>query len=190
MNDFRVYSTENPFYYGANNEHQKVEYAESDREKNVFFVNENGRLINRAEELGADLFSNSRSASYLDFDNDGHEDIIVNNYHDHAVLLENKLANGANWIKVRLEGDPLQGVNRDAIGSSMVVNTANRKGQWREIHSTTGYLSVHPKEQHFGLGSDEKVELEIKWSNGITKKLKDLKVNCNYVIRYPNIIIH
>ncbi|MCB0687220.1 MAG: CRTAC1 family protein [Saprospiraceae bacterium] len=190
MNDFRVYSTENPFYYGADSTHKDVEYAASDRERNVFFVNEDGHLVNKATELGTDLYSNSRSASYIDFDRDGDEDIIINNYHDRAYLLRNNLKNPGNWLNIKLIGDPTAGVNLDAVGSSITLDSPSKKGQWREIHSTTGYLSVHPKEQHFGLGPDQKADIMIKWSNGKIVKINNLSSNRNYHIKYPDVLLH
>ena len=56
----------------------------------IFFVNNNGVLTNEAEALGIDLNSNVIIESYLNYDNDGDLDIIVNNYHDDATLLENE----------------------------------------------------------------------------------------------------
>ncbi|NNK89589.1 MAG: CRTAC1 family protein, partial [Saprospiraceae bacterium] len=179
MNDFSVYSSENPAYYGEDGG-VGVEYAESHREKNVFFVNENGLLINQAEELGADLLSNARSASYFDFDNDGDLDIIINNYHDESVLLKNNQETDNNWIKILLEGDPSRQVNRDAIGATIIVNSENHKNIWREVHSTDGYLSVHPKEQHFGIGSDEYAEIQIIWPNGKEVIIDNLTKNKSY----------
>ena len=189
MNDFSVYSSENPFYYERQEQSKTIIYAESSREKNVFFVNEGGKLINRAESLGADLNSNARSASYFDFDNDGDLDIIINNYHERAVVLENKTSKDNNWIKIKLIGDPTAMVNRDAIGSSLVLNSKNNRNIWREIHSTTGYLSVHPKEQHFGLGNDDNAAVEIRWSNGKSYQLDNLKANTVYEISYPNKVV-
>ena len=169
--------------------HQKrIQYAESNREKNVFFVNEGGKLINKADSLGTDLNSNARSASYFDFDNDGDLDIIINNYHEKATLLENNSQNNNNWIKIKLVGNPNSQINLDAIGSTLVLNSKHNKNVWREIHSTTGYLSVHPKLQHFGLGKDKKVNVDVRWSNGETYIIKNLKANSVYQISYPRII--
>lgn len=189
MNDFRVYSSENPAYYADTDKSKQIAYAESDREKNVFFVNENGTLENRAEELGVDLLSNSRSASYLDFDRDGDLDIVINNYHDAARLYENNLENAGNWLKIKLEGDPGEGVTRDAIGSSIVVDSEHHSGLWREVHSTTGYLSVHPKEQHIGLGKDKKATIRIKWANGKESGPLQVEANRAYLIKYPDQVI-
>ena len=186
MNDFSVYSSENPFYFERQEKSKTVSYAQSSKENNVFFVNDGGELINKAAELGTDLNSNARSASYFDFDNDGDLDIIINNYHEKATVLENKSPKENHWIKIRLIGDPNEKVNRDAIGSTLILNSKSYKNIWREIHSTTGYLSVHPKEQHFGLGNDDHVSVKVIWSNGEVAELKKLSSKRQYQITYPN----
>ena len=140
----------------------------------VFFVNNNGVLTNEAEPLGIDLNSNVIIESYLNYDNDGDLDIIVNNYQDDATLLENETSANNNWIKIKLIGSPEAQINRDAIGSSLILKSENHKNMWREIHSTTGYLSVHSKIQHFGLGNDIKVNITVKWSNGEVFILKSI----------------
>jgi len=186
MNDFSVYSSENPFYFERMEKSNAITYAQSDKERNVFFVNENGALINKAEDLGVDLHSNSRSAAYFDFDNDGDLDILINNYHETAVLYENNAAKNNNWIKIKLIGDGAQGVNNDAIGATILLNGETSIDLWREIHSTTGYLSVHPKKQHFGIGNDQKVTIKVQWSNGKKETITDLEANKSYKIKYPN----
>ncbi len=188
MNDFSVYSSENPFYFERAEQSKSIVYAESDREKNVLFVNEGGVLMNKAEEYGLDLNSNARSAAYLDFDSDGDLDIIINNYHDNADLLENNNPASNNWIKIKLIGDPKAKVNRDAIGSTLILTTSENRRIWREIHSTTGYLSVHPKQQHFGLGKAHSVSATVRWSNGTLVSLSDLQSNTTYEIAYPDIL--
>jgi hypothetical protein len=85
-------------------------------------------------------------------------------------------------------GDPTNGVSRDAIGASILLNSISHKDIWREIHSTNGYLSVHPKVQHFGIGSDEEADIQIKWPNGALAKINMLKSNNNYIIAYPDVL--
>lgn len=185
MNDFSVYSSENPFYFERETESKSITYAKSDRERNVFFVNDGEMLINKASEYGVDLNSNARSAAYLDFDEDGDLDIMINNYHEKATLLENKLTEENNWIKIKLIGNPSANINKDAIGSSLIVNGTI----WREIHSTTGYLSVHPKQQHFGLGNKTSASVEVRWSNGQRHTIENLETNHSYEIVFPNTVI-
>ncbi len=152
-------------------------------EPNVFYVNEGGKLRNYSQQSGADFSANSRSAVYLDFDQDGDLDIAINNFHGPAALLENNLASGAHWLKLKLQGDPERGSNSDAIGAVIVATTADGRRIWREIHGGSGYLSSEPKTQHFGLGGSRKVDLRITWPNGQKQDVKGLVANRTYSIR-------
>ncbi|MGB0217878.1 MAG: CRTAC1 family protein [Sinimarinibacterium flocculans] len=184
MNEFNVYSTENAYYRDPDGDAQDVRFAAPNRDANVLFANEGGRLRNVTRGSGLDLVGNSRSAAYLDHDGDGDLDVILNNYHEPAVLFENRLSgDSTHWLAVQLEGDPEAGVSRDAIGARMVATTASTR-VWREVHGTTGYLSVHPKEQHFGLGKDTSAALEIRWPNGQIQKVDELRAGGRYLIRY------
>ena len=185
MNDFRVYGVENPYYSSPEGESLDVLFAQSNKEKNNFFVNDKGQLNDMSSSLGGDLMTNSRSAAYLDHDNDGDLDILVNNYHDKAVYLENSIQNDNNWLKIKLIGSAEDQVNRDAVGCNIIVKfrSSDRK-IWREIKSTTGYLSVHPKMQHFGIGNEKSCDISVKWTNGKTTEFTNVKANKHYIIDY------
>lgn len=184
MNEFNLYSSENPYYEDPlENKKKNVYIPVSTKESNVFFVNEGGKLINRSKDSGIDLIGNSRSATYLDFDRDGDLDIAINNYHEAAVFYENNLVNkDANWIKIKLIGDIAQKVNRDAIGARIILTTQNGQTVWREIHGSIGYMSVHPKIQHFGLGQQAIKEIKIIWPNGEVQVLDSMKPNNEYLV--------
>ena len=92
MNDFNVYSTENPYYQPPSGEVKTpVTFAQSHREENVLFRNEGGRLQVQ-EKSGLELLSNSRSAVYFDADQDGDLDVAVNNYHGPVTYLSNEVS--------------------------------------------------------------------------------------------------
>lgn len=185
MNDFKVYGSENPYYAAEDGNNVDVLYAHSNKEQNNLFVNEGGYFSDQSSTLGGNLLSNSRSAAYLDYDNDGDLDIIVNNYHDTAVFLENTIDNDNNWIKIKLIGSEEDRISRDAIGSNIIVGLGdNGKKIWREVKSTTGYLSVHPKYQHFGLADENVVDIKVKWPNGDVQNYEGIKANNMYTIDY------
>ena len=48
---------------------------------------------------------------------------------------------------------------------------------WREVRSTDGYMSVHPKQQHFGVGSANEVDVEVTWPNGKIQIILGVKAN-------------
>jgi len=155
----------------------------SDRASNVLFLNHGGRMHNVSARSGADLLGNSRSVAYLDLEDDGDLDMVVNNFHGPAVVYRNngdKLGN--HWIKIRLIGDPAKGVSRDAVGARIVVSTANQTNLWREVHSTTGYLSVHPPVQHLGLGRDTEASVTVIWPDGSREVFEELSADRSHTI--------
>ena len=154
------------------------------RETNVFYLNDGGKLKNRSSASGADLQRNSRSTAYLDWDNDGDLDVAINNFHDPATMLRNNSEALENhWVKVRLIGKPSRGTNRDAIGARMVATNDAGLYLLREVTGGSGYMSMNPKQQHFGLGRAGSLDLEIVWPNGEVQRVEGLRANRSYTIR-------
>jgi hypothetical protein len=154
------------------------------QEKNVFFTNDGGVLKNTSLSSGADFKGNSRSTAYLDIDEDGDLDIAINNFHAPATILRNNSErSGRNWLKIRLIGDPTQGSNRDAIGAQILVTAGEQLRVSREIQGGSGYLSMNPKQQHFGLGHATSVEVRIIWPNGEVLVLEDIAANRAHTVR-------
>ncbi|MGI2058511.1 CRTAC1 family protein [Shewanella baltica] len=186
MNDYYVYSSQNPYYSDPNTgENMTGYFPDASKASNVFFLNTNGGLINMSAQSGLDIIANSRSAAYLDFDNDGDLDVIVNNYHDKAQLFENQ-ANTLNnhWLKIRLIGSPENGVNLDGIGSQVIVGYGDKGYSWRQVSGSQGYMSVHPKEQLIGIGKSTNARVVIIWPNGKRQALNDLQADKSYSVRY------
>ncbi|QLE86076.1 CRTAC1 family protein [Shewanella sp. Scap07] len=187
MNDYYVYSKKNPYYTDPmSGESVSVDFPDAAKASNVFFINSNGKLNNVSALSGLDFIGNSRAATYLDLDSDGDLDVAVNNYHDTAQLFANqaqKLSN--NWLKITLEGSPQNGVNRDAIGAQIIVTTASDGYTWRQVNGSQGYMSVHPKEQHIGLGKAHQAKVSIIWPNGKRQHFDNVDANQSYMISYP-----
>ncbi|HEU4521315.1 MAG TPA: CRTAC1 family protein, partial [Thermoanaerobaculia bacterium] len=158
MNEYAVYSSVNPYFTDSSGDPREIVMPVAEKEMNVFFVNREGKLAEESEKSGTALLGNSRSAAYLDADGDGDLDILLNNFNGPAVFYRNnsRAQNRHHWIKIRLVGNPEKGVTRDAIGAKIIVDTARNKGVWREVSSTSGYLTSNPKERHIGLGVDDR----------------------------------
>jgi hypothetical protein len=182
MNEFNLYSSKNPYYSDPEkNEDLNIFMPVETKESNVFFENADNRLVNASKESGLDFLANSRSAAYLDFDNDGDLDIAVNNYHERVMFFRNNAESDKNnWIKIKLKGNPEKRVNLDAIGAKIIVTTKTGNRMWQEVRSTTGYMSVHPKTLHFGLGKDTQADVMVIWPNGEKKTLSSLSANSEH----------
>jgi hypothetical protein len=183
MNEFAVYSTENAYYTDPKGVKRDVLFPRGTREANVLFINENGKLNHAGEQSGADLLGNSRAVVYVDYDLDGDLDMILNNYHERAVVYKNNAEKlDYNWIGVRLIGDPKRGSSRDAIGATLYLDTPDGNTVWREVHGGSGYLTMHPKEQHFGLGNNATGTLRVRWPNGQEDVFDDLAAGRRYLV--------
>ncbi|MCK7594474.1 CRTAC1 family protein [Pseudomarimonas salicorniae] len=186
MNEYNVYSRDNPYYTDPFEDRQQaVAFPDAGRAANVYFENRKGRLENASEGSGLDFIGNSRSAVYLDIDGDGDLDIVTLDYQGPARVFRNEAQqNGHQWLGVRLVGAPARKVNRDAIGARLIA-TAGGLQVFREVRGSEGYMSVHPRTQHFGLGKRDKADVEIRWPDGSTQTLKGLEAGRVHVIAYP-----
>jgi hypothetical protein len=102
-----------------------------------------------------------------DFDNDGRLDLFLPNWWAEApsLLLRNTTQAG-HWLQVQCQF-PNGPVNRMGIGCRISIYPAGKLGQadallgCREIAVGFGYASGQPPIAHFGLGSQEQVDIEI-----------------------------
>ena len=186
MNEFNLYSSRNPYYMDPlTMEKKNILLPVSEKESNVFFVNEGGKLKNASEGSGINFMGNSRSAIYLDIDQDGDLDIVTNDYHGRTRVFRNTHdPKQADWIKIGLMGDPSYKISRDAIGAKVFVTLEDGTRIWREIQGSTGYLSVHPKTVHAGVGESGKVDVEVVWPNGEKRNYGSLAVGESHTLSY------
>lgn len=171
------------FYEESSTGKPRYHHLNYNRESNVFYVNEGGKLTNRSPDSGADFLGNSRSTAYLDFDSDGDLDVAINNFHAPAVMLRNDAQKRGGWLKLRLEGDPGRATNRDAVGARVVMTAAGGLRALREIQGGSGYLSQNPKELHFGTGGAPAVDLEVTWPGGDRQTLESVTPGHVYRLR-------
>jgi len=187
MNPYSVYGTENPYYQDPESEQSNVLFAQSQAENNVFFENKNGWLNVLPTIGGLNYKGTSRSAAYFDMNQDGDSDIVINEYQGQAKLFQNNAEkNSNNWVKIKLVGDPKHQISRDAIGATITLTSSTGHAQWKEVYSTTGYLSAHPKWIHFGLGNNKQISLAIKWPNGKIQRIESIDPNKSHLIKYTN----
>jgi hypothetical protein len=112
----------------------------------------------------------SRGCAFGDFDNDGDLDILIMNQNEPPSLLRNDAPPENHWIKVRLRGITS---NRSAIGARVTVRSEG-KIQVQEVMSQSSYVSTNDPRLHFGLGSANSAELEVRWPLGGVEVHKNL----------------
>ncbi|BDC50265.1 hypothetical protein F183_A25810 [Bryobacterales bacterium F-183] len=161
------------------NGHVYPEVGESDvesgyRQRKVVYRNlQNGHFAEVSEQLGPGIAAkvSGRGMAVGDFDNNGTIDVLVNTVNDVPQLLRCESTNGNRWIKVKLKGVKS---NRTGIGARVVCVAGGRR-QMDEVRSGGSYLSQSDLRLHFGLGTAETADIEVRWPSGVVDVVKGAK---------------
>jgi hypothetical protein len=119
-------------------------------------------------EAGSDLPVAGRGAAFGDLNNDGWIDAVTTSLGDHPQVFVNR-GGTLHWLTITLRG---KRSNRDGFGARVQVN-----GQVRFATAAGSYLSSNDKRLHFGLGSAESADIEIKWPSGVRQLLHGVKAD-------------
>jgi hypothetical protein len=141
----------------------------------VFRNRGDGTFVQLPEDLSPALGSRhvSRGCAFGDFDNDGDLDIVIMNQNEIPSLLRNDSPPSNRWIKIRLIGTKS---NRSAYGTRVTVRHG-AKVQVQEAMSQSSYVSSNDPRLHFGLGTAETVDIEVRWPLGLFEQHKSVPTN-------------
>lgn len=127
--------------------------------------------------LGKPSFSNG--AAYVDLDNDGDLEVVINNINSEASLYKNnsreKKPEETHYLKIKFRGDAH---NIKGTGSYATVFYDGGKIQFWEHTPYRGYLSTVDDIAFFGLGKSMKVDsVKIEWPGNKYQLFKELKAD-------------
>lgn len=149
---------------------------------NYYFSN-TGNLIfeNTTRTAGVNQPANSNGAVYVDLDNDGDLDLVVNNINKPAFIYRNDTdTESKNYLNIALEGAQQ---NTQGIGSKVTLY-AQGELQVFEQMPTQGYLSTVSNELHFGLSNKTIIDsLTVKWPTGTLQTIYDIQTNQKIILK-------
>ncbi len=145
------------------------------------------RFKDKSKEWGIVQPGFSTGGVYADLDNDGDLDLVINNIDDKAFIYRNNLQQDSksdlNYLKLKFDGDKN---NVDGIGATVRIYYGNSQ-QFFDQQPTRGYLSTYENIGYFGLGKNTNVDsLRIRWPDGKTQLIENLKVNQTSLLSYKN----
>src|SRR5438477_2384850 len=130
----------------------------------LFRNNGNLTFINVAAAWGVGAAGFSNGAAYVDLDNDGALDLVVNNLNAPAAIYRNRVREldpaTHHYLTVALRG---AGANTAVIGSKG-MGAAGGRHPLGEVMPTRGFESAVDPRPHFGLGATSRVDsLTVIW---------------------------
>ena len=104
-------------------------------------------------------------AAYVDLDNDGDLDIVVNNLNGGVTIYKNNTSGKprSHWLRLKMEG---LGKNTSGIGAKVYVDAAHSH-QMQEQYTSRGFQSSVDPVMHIGLGEESVIdEIRVVWPGG------------------------
>ncbi|HXB07829.1 MAG TPA: VCBS repeat-containing protein [Puia sp.] len=143
------------------------------------------RFTDKTIEWGLSTPSFSNGAAFVDLDNDGAMDMVVNNIDDEAFVYRNtardKDTAATCYLQIRFIGDKQ---NIDGLGAGAAIYYRHGKQQVYENNPYRGYLSTMQGGAHFGLGSTRLIDsVVISWQGGKKQVLRDVRTNQTLTVR-------
>jgi len=142
----------------------------------LYFNNHDYFFKDISKEAGIDEPSMSNGAAYVDLDNDGDLDLVVNNINKEAfVFINNTIEKTkpvqSHFLKLILKGNDS---NKHAFGTKICIYS-NGKMQMEEQNPVRGYYSSVDQDLIFGLGGNTKIDSVIAiWPNGMKTVRTDI----------------
>jgi hypothetical protein len=156
---------------------------------NYIFQNKgNGSFSNKTVDWGLNQPGVSAGAAYVDLDNDGDMDLVVNNTNDYAGIYQNNsnLLNENSYIKIKLQGDHK---NERGIGAKVSLYCKDDI-YFQEQIPVRGFQSSVDPVLNFGIGRNKIIDsLVVVWPNGKVQKLKGIKGNQTLLVKLEDAIV-
>ena len=150
---------------------------------NYIFQNQgNGTFLKKTSEWGFNKKGVSAGAAYVDLDNDGDLDLVINNSNDFAGIYKNnsEVRSKNNYLRVQLDGSK---ANQRGIGTKVKLFC---KGQqyYQEQSPVRGFQSSSDPVLNFGVGKNTIIDsILIIWPNDKFQKLVAVKPNQSLVVK-------
>ncbi|MEO6961329.1 MAG: VCBS repeat-containing protein [Puia sp.] len=142
----------------------------------IFRNNHDLTFSNKQKDWGLMDSKISSGAVFVDLDNDGDLDLVINNINQNAFVYQNmsREQNNSNYLSITLKGD---GANTHAVGAKAYLYNKGSV-QYQEVNPNRGYLSCVTTKLHFGLGDQQQVDsVRIIWPDQTTQLLTSVKAN-------------
>jgi len=145
-------------------------------QKYAFSNTGNLSFVNNAGKLGLTETAYSNGAAYGDLDNDGDEDLVVNNINSASFLYRNDANDqtGNHYLKIKFKG-----TEKNPFGIGAEVRIKSKEGiNVLQNYNTRGFQSSIEPNLLFGLGKTTTIDsLQVTWPDGKTQVVANVKTD-------------
>lgn len=154
---------------------QRSLHIPSEKLDNFMFRNKGNLNFEVAnKKWGIEYKGFSNGVVYVDLDNDGDLEILLNNIDDKAVLFNNSSSERNNFLNIQFKGSDN---NKFGLGARAYV-TVDSIQQMQELTLSRGFQSSVAPVLHFGVGKNTSINtVKVVWPNGASQELKNIKAN-------------
>ncbi|MEO9031817.1 MAG: VCBS repeat-containing protein [Ginsengibacter sp.] len=156
---------------------------------NYFFHNNKDLTFsNTTDGAGLAIPSISNGAVYVDLDNDGDLDLVVNNMNQEAFILKNEIRQSINDSTNNFLSIQLQGPSNNPTGLGCKVTLHDKADeQFLEESPVRGFSSSVDNRLHFGIGNIKTIDsLKVEWPDNKIQVLKCVKANQFLKLKYED----
>jgi hypothetical protein len=141
-------------------------------------------------EWGLQVPTFSNGAAYVDLDNDGAMDMVINNIDDEALVYRNTSRDhdtaNTHFLKLKFKGGS---DNVNGLGALATIYYDHGKLQVFDNNPYRGYLSSNEQGCQFGLGKSTAIDsIVIKWGTNKKQVIKNVKSNQVLTVDIANAI--
>jgi hypothetical protein len=147
----------------------------------LFHNNQDLTFTNVTTDWGVTKTGVHNGAAYVDLDNDGDLDLVINDLNGQALLYRNNASETLrrHYLRIRLKG---AGKNTYGLGAKVFVH-ADHTDQTYEEYTSRGFQSSVDPIMHIGLGADSVARLvTVRWPSGKQSELRDVRGDTLLVI--------
>ncbi len=145
----------------------------------------NLQFRDNATSLGFSHLSYSNGAAYGDLDNDGDQDLVINNNNSKSVVYRNDAnqLSGNHFLKVRFIGS-----QQNPLGIGAEVKLKLKQGlKVLQNYTTRGFQSSIEPYLIFGVGKETFIDsLEVTWPDGKMQLMTAVKTNQSLTLKYSD----
>ena len=155
-----------------------LEHAPIVKTSNYMYQNQRGYTFKETtKDWGLDIPSFSNGGAYVDLDNDGDLDLVVNNINMEAFIFKNnneKTQGSNNYLQIQLKG---KSPNIAALGANVSIYYGDKFQTYRS-YPFRGYCSTVDSRIHFGLPKLERIDsVVVNWNPNLTSVVYDVPPN-------------